>query len=146
MTKWDIKFLALAEHISRWSKDPSTKVGAVIVRPKTNVCVSFGYNGFPIGVVDSDERLANRELKYPMIVHAEANAIAFARQDITGCTLYLNNLLPCSTCAGLIIQSGIKRVVSNYKANERWDANFEITRQMFDEAGVTLEIKLIEDK
>ena len=71
--KWDRRFMEMARLVASWSKDPSSKVGAVITRGK--FVVSVGFNGFPQGVVDSEERLTNRELKYPMILHAEINAI-----------------------------------------------------------------------
>jgi dCMP deaminase len=137
VSDWTKKYLGLAEHVSSWSKDPSTKVGAVIVAPDNSV-VSVGYNGFPRGVEDSNERLNNREIKYKMVVHAEVNAILFARRDISGCTLYTFPLMPCSTCAGLVIQSGIKTVVAPYFDNERWVDSLKLTRAMFDEAGVNL--------
>ena len=73
MNKWDANFLTLANTVSMFSKDTSTKVGAVIVDDDNRV-VSIGYNGFPKGVKD-DHRLDNRELKYEMIVHAEANGV-----------------------------------------------------------------------
>jgi dCMP deaminase len=76
MNKWDKNFLELAKTVSTFSKDPSTQVGAVIVDDDKRV-ISIGYNGFPKGVRD-DHRLDNRELKYEMIVHAEANALLFA--------------------------------------------------------------------
>ena len=47
----------LAKHIGSWSKDPSTKVGAVIVDDKNRI-VSVGYNGFPRGVEDSEKDFA----------------------------------------------------------------------------------------
>ncbi|MEC8351943.1 MAG: CMP deaminase, partial [Candidatus Thermoplasmatota archaeon] len=72
--KWDIRFLKLATHISEWSKDPSTKVGCVVVGPDREIR-STGFNGFPRGIQDSDDRLTNRDLKYPLICHAEENAI-----------------------------------------------------------------------
>ena len=53
--KWDRRFLALAEHVADWSKDPSTKTGAVIVRPDRTIA-SMGYNGFPRGMADTDDR------------------------------------------------------------------------------------------
>ena len=50
-TKWDNRFLVLAKLIGSWSKDPSTKVGAVIV-DQDNKIVSVGYNGFPKNISD----------------------------------------------------------------------------------------------
>ena len=137
-TKWDKRFLELAKLVGSWSKDPSTQVGAVIV-DDDHVVVSLGYNGFPRGVEDSEERLFDREKKYDIIVHAEVNALAFATRPVKGCTLYTWPFEPCSRCAGLIIQSGIKRVVSVVQNDERWKKNFMIARQLFHESGITLE-------
>lgn len=135
--KWDLRYLDLSKFISNWSKDPSTRVGAVITR--NNRIVSMGYNGFPQGVDDDHERYNDRDTKYKMIVHGEANAIVSSGQNLEGCTLYTYPFQPCSTCAGLVIQSGIKRVVT-FKSNDaRWAESFAITRMMFDEAGVALD-------
>ena len=68
--KWDIRFIGLAKHVSQWSKDPSTQVGAVIVDQKHRV-ISLGFNGFARGVRDLAERLENREMKYDMIIHLD---------------------------------------------------------------------------
>jgi dCMP deaminase len=81
--KWDLRFLELAQLVSRWSKDTSTKVGAVIVTPE-NVVISIGYNGFAKRMPDAEEHYADREEKYSRIVHAETNAILFARTDVRG--------------------------------------------------------------
>ena len=135
---WDTRFLDLAEHISKWSKDPSTKVGAVIVDNWRRI-VSTGYNGFPQGVMDSYDRLSNRELKYEMIVHAEINAILFAPLDLRGMTLYTTPFMPCSRCASLIIQSGISKVVSySVEENPRWKDSLSLAKELFDEAEVEL--------
>ena len=75
--KWDRRFLDLASHICGWSKDPSTKVGCVVVGEDREIR-STGFNGFPRGIEDSMERLDDRELKYPLICHAEENAIMHA--------------------------------------------------------------------
>jgi dCMP deaminase len=83
---WDFRFLELAASISKWSKDPSTKVGAVIVSSDKKI-VTLGYNGFPRNVRD-DHRLETREIKYDLIVHAEANAIIHARESLWDCTIY----------------------------------------------------------
>ena len=136
---WDTRFLDLAEHVSKWSKDPSTKVGAVIVDSQRRI-VSTGYNGFPVGVMDSYDRLTDRDNKYEMIIHAEANAILFAHQHMNGMTLYTTPFQPCSRCASLIIQSGISRVIS-YEIEEsknRWVDSFKLAKELFDEAGVEL--------
>lgn len=133
---WDTRFIELARHISFWSKDPSTKVGSVIA-DKENRIVSVGFNGFPKGIEDNN-RLHDRELKYKKIVHAEVNAILFAKKDLSDCTLYTFPFMPCSQCANLIVQSGIKRIVSPYSDNERWREDFDISKSTFKESGVEL--------
>jgi dCMP deaminase len=133
--KWDLRFLDLAALIAEWSKDESTKVGSVIT--KGNNIVSLGYNGFPYKIKD-DQRLKNREEKYKIIIHAEANSILFANQDLEGCTIYTYPFMPCSSCASLIIQSGITRVVSYNIKPERWCENFKISENLFKEAEVKL--------
>ena len=138
MNKWDCNFLALANTVSMFSKDPSTKVGAVIADDDNRV-VSIGYNGFPKGIKD-DNRLENRSLKYDMIVHAEANALLFANAPVKGCTIYTWPFMPCSRCASLIIQAGIRRVVSIENREERWLDSFRLSHDMFTEARIELDI------
>ena len=140
--KWDKRFLGLAEYVSSWSKDPSTKVGAVIT-DKQNRIVSIGYNGFPRGVKD-DNRLINRPLKYQLVVHAEKNALIFANKSVENCVIYTYPFMPCSVCAASIIQSGIDRVVSYVNYNASWAENFKLSAQILKEAGV--ELVLYENK
>tara|TARA_R100001530_G_scaffold13727_7_gene12585 strand:+ start:3278 stop:3721 length:444 start_codon:yes stop_codon:yes gene_type:complete len=140
--KWDDRFLALAEHVSAWSKDPSTKCGAVIVDDDKRV-LSVGYNGFPRGVEDNWTLLSSREEKYSRIIHAEINAILFASGDLRGATLYSYPLPPCAPCAAVIIQKGIRRVVSCMLTSEdyqRWGGSAHRAAGMFEEAGVILEL------
>ena len=108
--KWDERFLQLAAHVAGWSKDPSTKVGAVIADGKH--VVSLGFNGFPPSTEDREEWLNDRPTKYSLVVHAEVNAILNARRPVKGCTIYVDPLSPCAECAKLIAASGIDRVVS----------------------------------
>ena len=135
--KWDRRWLELANVIGGWSKDPSTKVGAVIVDGR-NRLVSVGYNGLPQGIVDSHDRLHDRELKYKIIIHAERNAVLFAGRSVEECTLYTVPFMPCASCAGQMIQSGIAKVVSYENDNPRWQEDFALTQELFDEAGVEL--------
>lgn len=137
MTDWTQRFLDLADHVGQWSKDPSTKVGAVIVRPDRTI-ISVGYNGFPRLVSDNNERYADRDIKYQMVVHAEINAILTAGQSLKHCTLYVSPLHPCPQCAAAIIQSGIWRVISRKTERDDWKERLEISCQMFREANVTL--------
>lgn len=137
--KWDLRFLRLAEHVASWSKDPSTKCGAVIVRPDFSV-VSLGYNGFPRGCDDAPRLYGNREEKYQRVIHAEVNAVLQARCDLSGCILYSwpAGLAPtCDRCATVVIQAGITRVVHGFVDNEftrRWSP--ERSLQLYREAGV----------
>ena len=134
LKKWDLRFLEMARNAASWSKDPSTKVGAIIVDDDKRV-ISVGYNGFPKGVRD-DERLDDRQEKYKIIVHAERNALLFANTDVKNCHIYTYPFLPCSVCAGMIIQAGIKRVVSVKNNNLRWQQDFKVSRKMFQEAEI----------
>lgn len=135
MNHWTKRFLDLAEHVSSWSIDPATKVGCVIVDSKKRV-VSIGYNGFPRGVRDIEERYEDRETKHLFVAHAERNALDNAPLSLEGCVMY-SPLLPCNECAKSIIQKGIAKVVS-YKPTRIDTFNWDITRKMFKEAGVLL--------
>lgn len=137
--KWDKKYLSLAKFISDWSKDLSTKVGAVIFDDKFRV-VSLGYNGFPQNIYDNPELIENRDTKLMLTVHAEINAIIFAKRDLTGCNLVTFPFSPCSNCGSAIIQSGIKRVVSLESDNPRWKESFEFSKKMFQEAGIEFKL------
>lgn len=116
--KWDKRFLRLAECISQWSKDPSTKVGSIITDDIK--IISMGYNGLPQKTPDYPQILNVREVKYQYIIHAEMNAILSAQTDLEECTIYTYPFLPCPRCASVIVQSGINRVVSPKCQNERW--------------------------
>ncbi len=136
--KWDRRFLDLADHIAQWSKDPRTKVGAVIVDEKKRV-VSVGYNGFPRGVGDDDSRYVDRPTKHLFVAHAERNALDNAPLMVDGCTMYVP-LLPCNECAKSIIQKGITRVVTYKVKRDGTGFNWDITLKMFKEAGITLDL------
>lgn len=134
--KWDRRFLELADHVAQWSKDPRTKVGAVIVDSLKRV-VSIGYNGFPRGVNDDFCRYGNRSLKLKLVAHAERNALDNAPLMVTGCTLYVP-LMPCNECAKSIVQKGITRVVT-YAPNRSGEGfNWDITKMIFAESGIDL--------
>ena len=140
LTKWDFRFLDLAQLVAGWSKDPSTKVGAVIVRPDRTVA-SVGFNGFARGVADLPQRLSDRALKYPLTIHAEENAILSAHERVAGHWLY-SSLLPCGPCASRIVQAGIARVVCHVTEDflHRWAESVEVTKLVFNEAGVPLDV------
>jgi len=136
---WDERFLKLAKEISSWSKDPSTKVGAVIVDSNRRI-VSTGYNGFPRAVHDHSSRYNNREEKLEIIIHGEINAILFAQRSLENCTLYTFPFMPCSRCASIVIQSGITRVCSLISDSPRWKTSFELSEKLFKEANVNVDL------
>lgn len=138
---WRDRFFDLARLVATWSKDPSTQVGAVIVRPDRTI-VSVGYNGFPRGTDDHHQLLNNREMKLRRTVHAEVNAILTAKQNLEGCTLYVTPLHPCASCAGIIVQSGIKEVFAELakEPNQSWIEDFNTASRMFKEAGVQVHL------
>lgn len=135
-TKWDKRFLGLAHHIGQWSKDPSTKVGAVIVNQDRSI-VSLGYNGFARGVEDMQTRLIDRPTKYEFVVHAELNAILSASRSLHGRTLYVSPLHPCPACASAIVQSGISKVVAELDlSRDDWKARWVTASIILMEGGV----------
>lgn len=135
--KWDYRFLGLAQHVSLWSKDPSTQVGAVI--GKHNKIISIGYNGFP-QKIDDNERLLDRNFKLQIVLHAEENAILQAQQDLTGCSIYTWPFMPCAHCASLIVQTGIAHVVAPINNNPRWADSFCVATNLFTEANISLQL------
>lgn len=142
--KWERRFLDMARLVSGWSRDPSTKVGAVIVRPDKTIA-SVGYNGIARGVADTHYRLNNRNEKLLYTVHAEQNAILSAKEPLGGYSLYIWNIHPCAQCAASIIQTGIRSIYlpvntgfNSKKVNERWVDSFKAAETMLREAKVKL--------
>ena len=135
----DARYLALARHISGWSRDPSTKVGAVLVRPDRTIA-SVGYNGFPRGVDDDPVRLADRAMRLALTVHAEVNAVLNAREPIHGYTLYCT-LPPCVACAGVLLQGAIGRLIfpQHLAVGARWHKSMTHGLDLLTEGGVAWE-------
>lgn len=137
---WSDYLMGFAEHAALKSKDP-TKVGAVLVRERT--VLASGYNGPPRGVKDTEDRF-ERPAKYLFATHAEMNLIATAAREgirIDGCYIYVTHF-PCSACARLMIQAGVRKVVFGTGTTSMPAEEFEAARTMFDESGVQLvEIK-----
>lgn len=135
--KWDGRFISLAQYIAQWSKDPSTKVGAIIVDSERRI-IATGFNGFPRGISD-DDRLDDRDTKYRIVVHAERNALLTSRHSLEGCRLYTWPMLTCSQCAAMVIQTNIIQVVSiqpPLEAFQRWKEDLQIAEEMYEEVGV----------
>lgn len=138
-TKWDERFLQLAQLISSWSKDTSTKVGSVIVRPDRTIA-ALGFNGFPRGIEDRIDRIADKGFKHNVILHAEENALLSRTETVRGYVLYTWPVIPCSRCAAQIIQAGIVRVVSKQGRSGGSVLNYDLTQALFIEAGVIFDV------
>lgn len=143
---WDEYFMTMAYLVAMKSKDPSTKVGAVIVGPDHEIR-STGYNGLPRGVQELQERYLDKEYKYMTVNHAEENAILHcARIGVStkGCTLY-TPWIPCSRCTKAILQVGIIEVVydahfpgNHFENQHSWAKSIEISKSLMQEAAVDL--------
>lgn len=135
---WDHYFMGIAAMVAAKSKDPSSKVGAVIVKDKT--IISTGYNGLPRGCNDTDQLRYQRPLKYKWMTHAEENAILNGHRNglsMVDATIYIGPLYPCAKCTGAIIQSGIKKVVCRpSQSGSKWIEEFNISKEMMGESGV----------
>ena len=141
--KWHKRFMEVAELVSTWSKDPSTKVGAIVVGPDREIR-STGYNGLVRGVDDNKPERLERPTKYDFFEHAERNAVYNAcliGASLKGCVIYVTSM-PCPDCARAIIQSGIKMVVP-YKPEfdenapqNTWRDKLVFSEEMFKEAGI----------
>ena len=136
--KWDEYFLNIADAVAEKSKDPSSKMGCVIVDENKRV-VSLGYNGMIQGADESKMTLSERPMKYYFAIHSEMNAVIFARQDLKGCTLY-NRVATCENCLKYCLQAGIKRFV--YKElrvhSHSTDPKHSMTNVETDEAIIRL--------
>jgi dCMP deaminase len=163
---WDEYFIRLAMLVAEKSKDPSTKVGCILVGKDNNV-LSTGFNGFPRGVWETASDPENglyhrrarlhperweRPLKYDFVEHAERNAVYNAARHgvrLDGARAYLNwEPYPCKDCTKAFIQSGIVEVIGpdiefpnhNKATGGGWSHGdqwrMSISRTMMDEAGV----------
>ena len=142
VSKWDQRFLDLAEQIASWSKDPSRKIGAVAIGDKGQV-LAQGYNGFPRGIDDSEYRYNEREEKYKYVVHAEMNCIYNAGWNgvsLNGSKFYVFGLPVCSECAKGLIQVGVKSILVKVPETDAtpliWKQHEKLSQELFLEAGV----------
>lgn len=140
--KWAGRLLKMAKDIASWSKDDSTKVGAVITTFNGSP-VSWGFNGMPMGIDDTVPARHERPYKYKWMAHAERNAMDLAsKSDLSDCVMFVT-FSPCSNCAQSIIQRGIKTIVvdEDYMAEkmpERWQEDMLVAQEMLLEAGVMI--------
>tara|TARA_Y100000310_G_scaffold239405_2_gene242996 strand:- start:4273 stop:4722 length:450 start_codon:yes stop_codon:yes gene_type:complete len=138
--KWAERFYSLALEVATWSKDPKAKVGAVLVSPCTRQ-FSFGYNGFPQGIKDSETRLEDTETKLALTVHAELNAILNARTNLTGWSL-VTTKAPCLDCAKAIVQAGIREVICPpiKETLSNWGSSQAKAFELLNEANIMITI------
>ena len=143
--KWHYRFMEMARLVASWSKDNSTKVGAIVVGPDREIR-STGYNGIVRGVSDDIPERLERPTKYDFFEHAERNAVynaCLCGTQVKGCVLYATHF-PCTDCTRAIIQSGIKLVVTNPLTIDKntpqntWRDRISYSEQMLQEAGVEL--------
>ena len=138
---WDVWFMKQVYLSAEKSKDPSTKIGAVLVKDRR--IISSGYNGFPIGVKDKKKRYDDRVTKYNFVVHAEDNSVLSAARfgiSTIGTTLYTQGI-PCCECAKSVIQGGVKEIVVHKQwsmGHSRWKESCKISSVMFKEAGIPI--------
>jgi dCMP deaminase len=139
--KWDVRFLEVSKLISSWSKDPSTKVGAIAVNSERRI-LAQGYNGFPSGTKDDLYRYSEPFVKHQMVVHAESNVIYNAcnfRVGLDHATIYVFGMYPCPECVKALGQVGVARIVfqlSDSKTVEKWKQLFDISRQIMHELNI----------
>lgn len=139
--KWVERYFEMARLVASWSKDPSTKTGAVIVGPDNGV-ISVGFNGFPAGMPDDEALYANRDEKYSRIVHCEVNALLRVNGSLPpGSTLYTVPFASCDRCVVQMLQAGIKNFYApspDADKLKRWGDAFEKTYRYIRECNATL--------
>jgi len=141
--KWINRWFSMCEILSSWSEDESTKVGCVVVS-KTNDLLSIGWNGLPRGIKHTTDK-NERPLKYKFFEHAESNAVANSSRNgisLKDSILFIPHF-PCSTCARLIIQSGIsevyvKKTLLDSEFAKRWEDEIRISTELLHEAGIII--------
>jgi dCMP deaminase len=140
--KWIKRFIGLADYVAQWSDDRSTKCGCVFVDPLNHNVISMGFNGFPRGIADEEER-HERPAKYTWTEHAERNGIYNAAErgaSLGGSHAFITHL-PCTDCARGLIQSGVDFVYfneANVMGSPNWEEDFRTSQDMLMEAGIEI--------
>lgn len=141
--KWKNYFKDILFSTAKMSKDPSKKVGALILDLEKKIVIGSGFNGFPRKVLDLDERF-QRPIKYDFVIHAEVNAILTSLNngnDLTGKTI-ITTFGCCANCTGVCLQVGIKEIVSpplDY-SHGSCGRGYKSALQMLEETGTILTI------
>ena len=144
MEKFEKYFQLAKFNAELFSKDPTTKVGAILLKPDLSAVVSTGINGFPRKLCDTDPKRWERPTKYKYVTHAEVNAVANAARlgvSTDGCVAIVS-LFPCKECAKILIQSGVSHIYTEQPDfdNAQWGKEFEISKEMLDEVGIPVTI------
>lgn len=138
----DAKYMGLAWVMAGFSKDPNTQVGALIIDPKNNFPLGWGYNGPPADIDDLAFSWSRPE-KYDFIVHAEENAINHSLDSLEGAHLYVTHM-PCKKCMLKIVSMKIAKVfymncVGDPNSSIAMRSDTEKTIEIAKLGGVTLE-------
>jgi len=145
---WAMRFIQLAEIFASYSKDPSTKVGAVAISPDRRIIIP-GYNGFPAALQDLPSRLENRDQRLKFTVHAEENVLITLRSllpptspSIKGWTLFTTHH-PCSKCALALLNSPIDTVIYSTSPSTadfelRWREDLSVSSDILEEGNIGL--------
>lgn len=139
--KWDERFLNVAKLISSWSKDPSTKVGAIAVSSHRRI-LAQGYNGLPAGIDDDKFNMNDRISKYEMIIHAESNVIYNACNSgvsLKLTTIYIYGMFPCPECIKAMAQVNVARIVFRLGFSKNtgvWKTRFDLSREIMHDLGI----------
>lgn len=138
-----IKYMRVARFAAaEFSKDPSTKVGAILLAPESLQVLSLGYNGMPRGIDEADPSRWERPTKYAFVEHAERNCLYNACRlgtPIQG-AICVVTLFPCVECTRALIQSGVATIVAPEpeSPDPRWAESWKLARAMMEESGTTL--------
>jgi len=114
--------MAMAHTIAMRSRDPTTKVGCVIVSPDhKRICI--GYNGFAAGIDNRQDWWETRGhdvlSKDTLVRHAEENCLANCYEDTKGWDMYVTHH-PCVRCANLIVHKQIGNVFYRNDVKDRY--------------------------
>lgn len=140
---WDEFWIQHAILASSKSKDPSTQVGCVIVS-QDNQLLSSGFNGFPRGIDELDDKRWERPIKYSFVEHAERNAVFNAARygiALKGAKAYLNwSPNPCEACSRALIQAGIVEIIGTdvpfAGKGKGVFYDIDVGQKMFQECGI----------
>jgi dCMP deaminase len=140
---WDVWFMKHVYLAASKSKDPRTKIGAVLVKDKR--IISNGYNGFPYNVNDLEQRYLDRPTKYKFICHGEFNAVLQCARFGTSSkdSILYTQGIPCDNCCKVIIQGGIKEIICHRQwpdmvNSDAWKESIAFSQVMLAESGISI--------